>query len=143
MTDLDRRSLLVSLGAAGIAAVLPGCAPRVSAPPTGPLVVPPRLRRLARVQVSPARVIREVAGLRPFRSSGFRVEAERLGDRLLVHNYGHGGGGVSLSWGSASLAVELALASEARRAAVLGAGAVGLATARLLQDQGFEVTLYA
>ena len=143
MTDLERRALLVSLGAAGVAALLPGCAPRVAAPPTGPLVVPPKLRRLARVQVSPARVIREVTGLRPFRASGFRVETERLGDKLLIHNYGHGGGGVSLSWGSANLALELALAGEARRVAVLGAGAVGLATARLLQDHGFAVTIYA
>jgi D-amino-acid oxidase len=98
---------------------------------------------LARVEVSPARVIRQVAGLRPFRASGFRVEPEPLGEKLLIHNYGHGGGGVSLSWGSANLALTHALTSSERRAAVLGAGAVGLASARLLQDHGFEVTIYA
>lgn len=88
-------------------------------------------------------MIRQVAGLRPFRTSGFRVEPEMLGDKLLIHNYGHGGGGVSLSWGSANLGLEYALASPQRHAAVLGAGAVGLASARLLQDHGFEVTIYA
>src|SRR5438093_9815056 len=100
-------------------------------------------RRLAPVRVSAERVIRQVVGLRPFRRSGFLVRADPLNDKLLVHNYGHGGGGVSLSWGTADLAVELALTSLQRQAAVVGCGAVGLATARLLQDRGFSVTIYA
>src|SRR4026208_1159997 len=65
-------------------------------------------RRFAPVKVSRDRVIREVVGLRPYRPSGFVVDAERFGKKLLVHNYGHGGGGVTLSWGTASLAVDLA-----------------------------------
>jgi glycine/D-amino acid oxidase-like deaminating enzyme len=36
------------------------------------------------------------------------VSAERIGKKLLVHNYGHGGAGVTLSWGTASLALDLA-----------------------------------
>ncbi len=40
-------------------------------------------------------------GYRPYRSKGVRIE--RDGD--IVHNYGHGGGGVSLSWVSAKRAV--------------------------------------
>ena len=97
------------------------------------------------VKVSRDRVIRTVVGLRPFRPSGFRVEAEDLGGgRLLVHNYGHGGGGVTMSWGTAWLAVEELLGDgpPPARAAVLGSGAVGLATARLLQRRGVEVTIY-
>ena len=62
----------------------------------------------AAVKVARNRIIREVVGLRPYRPEGFVVEAERLGDKLLVHNYGHGGAGVTLSWGTASLAVDLA-----------------------------------
>ena len=100
-------------------------------------------RRLAPVIVAPDRVIRQVVGLRPYRRSGFRVASDRLGDKIIVHNYGHGGGGVSLSWGTAHLAVERALATSHRSAAVLGCGAVGLASARLLQDAGFDVTIYA
>ena len=50
-------------------------------------------------------MIRITVGLRPFRESGFLVRAERMDDRMLVHNYGHGGGGVTLSWGTAELAV--------------------------------------
>ena len=99
--------------------------------------------RLAPVHVSEDRVIRTVAGLRPFRPGGFVVRAERLGDRTLVHNYGHGGGGVTLSWGTAELAVNAGFAGPDRDYAVLGCGAVGLATARLLQRRGGRVTIYA
>ena len=59
-------------------------------------------RRLTPVKVSRDRLIRTVVGLRPFRSEGFVVEAEKLREKLLVHNYGHGGAGVTLSWGTAS-----------------------------------------
>ena len=108
----------------------------------GPLDAP--RRRLARVLVSPQRVVRTIVGLRPFRPSGFRVEAEPLGDTLLVHNYGHGGSGVTLSWGTASLAIDRIVESgRGGPVAVIGCGAVGLATARLLQTRGFEVTIHA
>ena len=108
-------------------------------------------RRFAPVKVSRDRVIREVVGLRPYRPSGFVVEAERFGNKLLVHNYGHGGGGVTLSWGTASLAVDLVrdspATSRARRFAVLGCGVSGLSTARLLQRRYQNgpgtVTIYA
>jgi glycine/D-amino acid oxidase-like deaminating enzyme len=101
-------------------------------------------RRLARVLVSPQRVVRTVVGLRPFRRSGFRVEAEPLGDTLLVHNYGHGGCGVTLSWGTARLAIDrIAESGRGGPVAVIGCGAVGLATARLLQTRGSEVTIHA
>ena len=65
-----------------------------------------------------------------------------MGDKLVVHNYGHGGGGITLSWGSSALAVREAPATTDRRAAVVGAGIMGLTTARLLQDRGWVVTLY-
>ena len=70
---------------------------------------------LRRVNVSQERVIRTIAGLRPFRSQGFRVEAEKIGSRLMIHNYGHGGGGISLSWGTSHLATEMAMRSQYRR----------------------------
>jgi D-amino-acid oxidase len=54
-----------------------------------------------------AEVIDIVAGLRPDRPV-VRVEGERLGAGVCVHNYGHGGTGVSLSWGCARAAAELA-----------------------------------
>jgi glycine/D-amino acid oxidase-like deaminating enzyme len=98
---------------------------------------------MRRVLVSPDRVIRTDVGLRPYRRSGFVVRAEKLGDKTVVHNYGHGGGGITLSWGTSHLAMELALQTGHRRCAVIGCGAVGLASAILMQRQGCDVTLYA
>jgi len=99
--------------------------------------------RLKPVNVSSDRVIRTVVGLRPFRPSGFILKSERLNDKTVIHNYGHGGGGVSLSWGTATLAVDLALQTQVTSFAVLGCGVIGLSTARLLQRKGFQVTIYA
>jgi D-amino-acid oxidase len=98
---------------------------------------------LAPVLVSPDREIRTVVGLRPYRPTGFVVRAEKLGDKLVIHNYGHGGGGITLSWGTSQLATELLPAEPFSAVAVIGCGAVGLATARLLQDRGLRVTIYA
>ena len=95
------------------------------------------------VKVSSDRVIRTIVGLRPFRPSGFILKSERLNDKTIIHNYGHGGGGVSLSWGTAKLAVDLALQTQETSFAVLGCGVIGLSTARLLQRKGFQVTIYA
>jgi D-amino-acid oxidase len=49
-----------------------------------------------------ARVVAERVGLRPVRPE-VRLEAQALpGGRVLWHNYGHGGAGVTLSWGCAA-----------------------------------------
>lgn len=46
-------------------------------------------------------------GLRPVRSA-VRLEVERPApQRLLIHNYGHGGAGITLSWGCATEVVAL------------------------------------
>ncbi|HEY1435287.1 MAG TPA: FAD-dependent oxidoreductase, partial [Thermoanaerobaculia bacterium] len=144
-TSYSRRTLLRMGGTAAAAALASRCASRLPAydvePPTPGAA---RARPLERVDVAPDRIIRRVVGLRPFRPSGFVVRAESLGDKLLVHNYGHGGAGVTLSWGTAGLAADLVRESgRTGSAAVLGCGAVGLATARVLQDRGFDVTIYA
>jgi D-amino-acid oxidase len=102
-----------------------------------------RKPKLARVHVSADRVIRTITGLRPFRPSGFVVRGEKRGDKTIVHNYGHGGAGITLSWGTAQLAVEEGAKSEARDCAVLGCGVVGLSTARLLQLRGYNPVIYA
>src|SRR5262245_22907753 len=136
---IDRRTLLKFGTAAAAGIVLPGCAGarayQAPTPRASSLILP-------KVQISNDRVIRSVAGLRPYRTSGFALRADRLGEKTVIHNYGHGGCGITLSWGTAKLAVDLALGQTHRKIAVLGSGAVGLATARLLQDHGFEVTIY-
>ena len=107
------------------------------------MVAEPAPRRFARVNVARDRVIRTIAGLRPFRRSGFVVRTEKLDHKTLVHNYGHGGSGISLSWGTSHLAVEQATAAGQRDYAVLGCGCMGLCSARLLQDRGHRVTIYS
>jgi D-amino-acid oxidase len=58
-------------------------------------------------QLAAARVLEHKAGLRPVRPS-VRLEAGRLDDgRLVVHDYGHGGAGITLSYGCAAEVVEL------------------------------------
>lgn len=47
------------------------------------------------------------AGLRPYREDSIRLEAENVNGKLIIHNYGHGGAGLTLCWGSAHLALEL------------------------------------
>src|SRR6185436_9570232 len=100
-------------------------------------------RYLAPVLASWDRVLRTTVGLRPHRKSGFVLRADRLGDKLLVHNYGHAGAGMSIAWGCGAVASEFALQTEARRAAVIGCGSPGLSAARQLQRRGFDVTIYA
>jgi D-amino-acid oxidase len=54
-------------------------------------------------------VLAERVGLRPFRKSGVRLERDQLSDgRTVIHNYGHGGSGFTLSWGCAREVVDLA-----------------------------------
>ena len=131
MMLLHRRQFLV----AGSAALLSGCA-TVGRQVEGCTPLP-------RVNVDPSRLVRATAGLRPYRRSGFVVRAEPFGDKRLVHNYGHGGAGITLSWGTSKLAAELGLQGHSGPIAVIGAGVIGLSTARLAQDAGFPVTIYA
>ena len=60
--------------------------------------------------ITPPKILAERVGLRPFRRSGVRLEAERLGNRDVIHNYGHGGSGFTLSWGCAEEVLRLAVA---------------------------------
>lgn len=57
-------------------------------------------------------VLAERVGIRPFRPSGVRVERTELGGgRAVIHNYGHGGAGFTLSWGCAREVLRLATTS--------------------------------
>jgi glycine/D-amino acid oxidase-like deaminating enzyme len=130
---VKRSAFFVATGAAFAAA---SAASRAFAPQR-------MVRRLQPVTVALDDVTRTTVGLRPYRASGFVLAAEGADRQTIVHNYGHGGGGMSLSWGTALLARSLALASGKRSAAVIGCGVIGLSTARVLQDAGFSVTVYA
>ncbi len=52
-------------------------------------------------------VRRTYAGLRPYRTDGIRLESQEVNGKQIVHNYGHGGAGLTLCWGSAYRALQL------------------------------------
>ena len=134
---MKRRQVLQSLGALPLLTqcAIPGRGSARNFTPSG--------QALRRVDVADERVIRTIAGLRPYRPSGFNVSTERMNDKVVIHNYGHGGGGITLSWGTSHLAMEMATQTPHKRCAVLGCGASGLSAARLMQNAGWEVRIYA
>ncbi len=134
--SFDRR-LFLGAGAATLA--LPACSARQMRPAVTPAAP---ASCLPKVDAQPSRLIRAVAGLRPYRASGFVVREEALGTKRVVHNYGHGGAGITLSWGTSRLAADIGLRGHSGPVAVLGAGVMGLTTARLMQEAGFPVTIY-
>ena len=135
-----RRNLLKTMGAGAVAASIGACAPM----PTGAAKYQRPYSRNPWVapRVNRENVIREIVGHRPYRPGGFVVKSEKLGDKVIVHNYGHGGGGITLCWGSSALAVRETMGMEHRDVAVIGSGVMGLTSARLLQDAGWNVTIY-
>ena len=61
------------------------------------------------LRIEKPNVVAERVGLRPFRKSGVRLERDQLRDgRTVIHNYGHGGSGFTLSWGCAREVLDLA-----------------------------------
>ena len=86
-----------------------------------------------------------VAGIRPVRKT-FRLEPETVGSKVIVHNYGHGGAGITMSWGCADEVREIVrqhAGAAPGRVAVLGGGVMGLTAATLLVESGFTVAIYA
>ncbi len=79
---------------------------------------------------------------RPFRAAGPRLEEEQLEGKRIIHNYGHGGAGWSLSWGCAEDILGM-LGPVTESVAVIGAGAIGLTTALRLSAAGIPTTIYA
>jgi hypothetical protein len=141
--DFDRRRVLGGLAALG-GLGLSGCATRLApALPTLALGRDDPALHLARLRARADRIFEISVCLRPFRAAGPRLDAETIGDTLVVHNYGHGGSGWSLSWGSSAIAVGKALAASPGAIAVIGSGPLGLTSALLAQSAGTQVTIYA
>ena len=133
---IDRRRLLQG-SAAGLGLFgLSGCATAMGPTPSGTI-------SLAPVRAHADRLFDITVCLRPFRAAGPRLDTEMVGDALVVHNYGHGGSGWSLSWGSGTIAVGKAMAGSPKEVAVIGCGALGITSAILAQRAGAKVTIYA
>ena len=93
--------------------------------------------------------IKRLAGLRPHRDGGYRLSAETFGKKTVFHNYGHSGGGISMSWGCAQEICDLVVKSDLlkteRSVAVIGAGVMGLtaATALLQLKPQVKIRIFA
>jgi glycine/D-amino acid oxidase-like deaminating enzyme len=124
---------VVALGAVNACRFVPGSS-RLDGLPA--LQLPP-------LRLSVDRITRMTVCTRPFRAQGPRMDVEKLGTKIVVHNYGHGGSGWSLSWGAGAIATVSAMATGERDVAVIGCGALGMTTARQLQRAGARVTIYA
>jgi FAD dependent oxidoreductase len=144
---MDRRHLMKSSLALGGLMSLGGCAtaprPVVAAKPAAPSlpiedIVPP----LAPIRAHPDRIYDLRVCIRPFRVKGPNLDVEHIGDATVVHNYGHGGSGWSLSWGSANIAVQKAMSFAPKQIAVVGCGIIGLTSALTAQRAGAQVTIY-
>src|SRR2546430_7623162 len=74
-----------------------------------------------------------IAGVRPFRNGSYRLEGLPISNKFFVHNYGHGGCGITLSWGCAAKVRDIVKAhlvgSHETKVAVLCAGGNGPASA--------------
>jgi len=86
-------------------------------------------------------------GIRPYRKGGIRLEKQEYKSKTFYHNYGHGGAGVSLTYGCARRIIDIfqedVKTQNKKPVAVIGSGYMGLIEANLLADMGFEVTVYA
>jgi glycine/D-amino acid oxidase-like deaminating enzyme len=103
----------------------------------------PGVPELAPVKARIDRITGVYVCTRPFRAAGPRIETERMGHKTIVHNYGHGGSGWSLSWGSSALALRMAQSTGVRELGIVGCGALGLTCALLAQRAGLSVRIYA
>lgn len=137
-----RRVLLAGLSGGGLSACatrpfITGSGPAAPAKPTfAPAQIPA-------LKLGPERLTRLTVCTRPFRHAGPRLDVETVGTKRVVHNYGHGGSGWSLAWGSAEVATRRALEGGVGPVAVIGCGAMGLTTALALQRAGAAVAVYA
>jgi glycine/D-amino acid oxidase-like deaminating enzyme len=88
-----------------------------------------------------------IAGVRPFRNGSYRLDAMTDSGKFIVHNYGHGGAGITLSWGCAAKVRDIVQShlvnSNDRDVAVLGAGVMGMTAATRLLDLGLKVTIFS
>src|SRR5512132_979689 len=105
---MQRRNFLLTGAAISALSPLPAWPVDGEAPSPGFAPAP----ALAPIRARPDRIIDVSVCTRPFRAQGPRIEAEQRFGKTIVHNYGHGGAGWSLSWGSAKLALELVLATR-------------------------------
>src|SRR5438270_9460664 len=119
--SVGRRQILSGAGAALCVSVLPRCAANPGGGGQAALEL-----QLAPLKATPDLITRITVCTRPFRAQGPRLDVEQIAGKTVVHNYGHGGSGWSLSWRSSVIAVKLAVLSGERDIALLCCGSIRL-----------------
>ena len=135
---MRRREILTGLAGSLLTACASDPYARSSSPEPARILTP-----VPPVLVRRERILKTVVGLRPYRAGGFRLTEEAAIGKRIIHNYGHAGDGVSLSWGCAEVAAAMAAQGSNGDIAVLGSGVMGLTTAFILAREGRAVTIYA
>ncbi len=141
---MDRRSFMISsLASAGLLMASSGAS---SGYAKGTGLTVPGFVNGPRPKITPK------YGFRPWRPT-YRLEAEKApiaGAGLVVHSYGYGGGGVTLSWGAAWKVLDLIKdntpvpLSQKPAVAVIGSGVIGMTTACLISSRlELPVTIYS
>jgi D-amino-acid oxidase len=151
-----RRQIIQSAGAAACLLWMPAIARRTNAQPGGGAIKPLRSKFLLTPDLQHLRKSAEFfAGIRPHRTGGVRLSLEEIstakGTKFLIHNYGHSGAGITLSWGCASVVrdhvetVVNQLHGTKASVAVLGSGVIGLTVATELRRKwpALPITVYA
>ena len=62
--------------------------------------------KLKKPKIEKDNIIGFNTGVRPYRNNGIRIELEKIKNIKVIHNYGHGGAGVSLCFGSCKQSIE-------------------------------------
>ncbi|MEY4594260.1 MAG: D-amino acid dehydrogenase [Bacteroidota bacterium] len=111
----------------------------------------PEVRKITPPRLDTAYLGQQILCYRPMRRGSPNMSIETIGDKIIAHNYGHGGSGWTLGPGSAKYVVDLAEASSNAKSTsrtapvnVIGAGVMGLFTAYELTLRGYtNITVVA
>ena len=110
------------------------------------------IRKITPPNIGDAYLGEKILCYRPMKHGAPNLSLAKDGDKIVAHNYGHGGSGWTLGPGSAkyvnSLLIEsdlgAALSDKSTPIAIIGAGLIGLFTAYDLIQRGFSnITIYA
>lgn len=86
-------------------------------------------------------------GIRPYRIGGVRLESKVYHNKIIYHNYGHGGAGISLGPGYVMKSLEefrkINYDRKNKPIAIIGSGYIGLLTAKILSDNEYNVRIYS
>lgn len=112
----------------------------------------PEVRKIIPPNLDEAYLGQKILCYRPMRHGSPNLTVVQNGNKVVAHNYGHGGSGWTLGPGSASYVNSLminskysdALSNKLTPIAIIGAGVIGLFTAYDLNKRGYRnITIYA